>query len=86
MSAIDKDLAEGLFQGVQFARDALPVVETLVEILFPALIPEIEIIKQGQTKLFELVALLESAHVGDLDETKEQLRQQTLAAWRASRV
>ncbi len=85
MAAIDQDLSDEFFKYVQFMRDTLPVLEATVELLFPALVPEIDAIKIGQTALFELISRLQSAPPVNLDDAKERMRQETLAVWRAGR-
>lgn len=85
MGLIDVDLATDLYSAVDKVRAGLPVLEALVEIADPALAPAIEVIRAGQTALFELVSKLELEHAKEVDEIKAKLREDSVAAWRAGR-
>ncbi len=85
MAAIDQDVIDELFKYVQRTRDVLPVLESVAEAIDPALSPVIEEIRVGQTQLFELLSRLQYADAVELEAEKATLRDETLAAWRATR-
>ena len=85
MAAIDQDVIDELFKHVQRTRDVLPVLESVAEVIDPALAPVLEEVKIGQTKLFELLSVLQSANAVDLEAEKATLRDETIAAWRLTR-
>jgi len=85
MPAIDQDVIGVFFADVQRARDALPLLESVAAAIDPALVPAIELIRTGQTALFELLAKLQVANAVALEAEKAALVNETLAAWRVGR-
>lgn len=85
MPAIDQEYIDEFFGYVQKIRDGLPLIESVAEAIDPALVPEIELVKLGQGKLFEVLSRLQSANAVALEAEKAALRDETIATWRAGR-